>query len=111
MCSTSLITAMIAEFDLRCAACASLRAGRRPLRSVYLGGGTPSLLEVAEMSRLLAGTARRLPAVTDCEVTAEANLAVNNTGDFHQLVAVIFDGQGGNSSTNAGRERAFVAAH
>jgi len=68
-----LISAMIAEFELRRAACASLRAGRRPLRSVYLGGGTPSLLAVAEMSRLLAGTAQRLPAVTDCEVTAEAN--------------------------------------
>ena len=65
------VAAMLAEFDLRRARCAVLREGRRPLRTVYLGGGTPSLLTGEQMARLLAGTAGRLLCAPDLEVTAE----------------------------------------
>jgi oxygen-independent coproporphyrinogen-3 oxidase len=45
----------------------------RPIISVFLGGGTPSLLSVAALDRLLSGLRARLPLVPDCEVTLEAN--------------------------------------
>lgn len=69
----AVVAAMAAEFTLRAGRCAALRAGRRPLRTVYVGGGTPSLLEPELLAGLLAATAGRLPAAPEQEVTAEAN--------------------------------------
>src|SRR5256886_14000369 len=43
------------------------------LRTVYLGGGTPSLLPAALMARLLAGIRARFEVEADAEVTLEAN--------------------------------------
>ncbi len=43
------------------------------LRTAYVGGGTPSVLEPGLMARLLEGTVGRLPAADRLEVTAEAN--------------------------------------
>ncbi len=68
-----LVAGIVAEFALRRQQCAVLREGRRPLETVYVGGGTPSVLEPELMVQLLAGTAGRLPAGADLEVTAEAN--------------------------------------
>ncbi len=68
-----LVAAVGSELSLRAGRCATLRAGRVRLRSVYVGGGTPSLLEPDLFARLLAETAGRLPAAPDLEVTAEAN--------------------------------------
>lgn len=45
------------------------------LRTVYLGGGTPSLLPAALMTALLAGVARPFELEPDAEVTLEANPA------------------------------------
>ena len=45
---------------------------RRPIRTLYLGGGTPSLLSPATVARLL-DAARRHGLQTDAEVTLEAN--------------------------------------
>jgi oxygen-independent coproporphyrinogen-3 oxidase len=61
------------EFELRRERCAVLREGRRPLRTAYLGGGTPSQLEPPLMADLLAATVGRLPRAADLELTAEAN--------------------------------------
>ena len=50
--------------------------GRLPfggLRTVYLGGGTPSLLPAELMARLLAGIRAVLQVEADAEVTLEAN--------------------------------------
>ncbi len=44
-----------------------------PLGSVYLGGGTPSLLRADEMSRLLAAAEDTFGLTPDCEITLEAN--------------------------------------
>ena len=46
--------------------------GRRVL-SVFLGGGTPSLLAPATVERLLAAVRARLPLEPGCEITLEAN--------------------------------------
>jgi oxygen-independent coproporphyrinogen-3 oxidase len=43
------------------------------LRTVYLGGGTPSLLPAELMSRLLAGIRERFALEADAEITLEAN--------------------------------------
>lgn len=67
------VDGVLAELDLRLAACPVLRQGRRPLVSAYLGGGTPSQLEPELVVRLLEGTVGRLPAAADLELTAEAN--------------------------------------
>lgn len=45
----------------------------RPLRSVYLGGGTPSLFAPAAVARLLDGVRRGFPLERAAEVTLEAN--------------------------------------
>lgn len=68
-----LSEAIAGEFALRRERCAALGGGRVELRSVYVGGGTPSLLEPDLLARLLAATAGRLPAAPGLEVTAEAN--------------------------------------
>lgn len=45
----------------------------RPLRSIFIGGGTPSLFPGEEVARLLSGVRARLPLTPDLEVTLEAN--------------------------------------
>lgn len=46
--------------------------GRR-VHSVFLGGGTPSLLSGAAVDELLAAVRSRLPLLPDAEITLEAN--------------------------------------
>lgn len=45
----------------------------RPVVSVFLGGGTPSLFEPAQIERLIAGIRALLPLQPACEITLEAN--------------------------------------
>ncbi|MBK1712132.1 radical SAM family heme chaperone HemW [Rubrivivax gelatinosus] len=62
------VAALIADLD------ASLPlVWGRPVQSVFIGGGTPSLLEPELIDRLLAAVRARLPLVPGCEVTLEAN--------------------------------------
>lgn len=49
------------------------RLGARAAATVFLGGGTPSLLEPAQVARLLAGVESAFPFAADIEVTLEAN--------------------------------------
>ena len=49
------------------------RVEGRPIRSIFLGGGTPSLFSPEAVARLLAGVWTRLPVAQDAEVTLEAN--------------------------------------
>lgn len=46
--------------------------GRR-IVSVFIGGGTPSLLSAAGLDRLLSDIRALLPLAPDCEITLEAN--------------------------------------
>ncbi len=48
-------------------------AGRRPLSSIFFGGGTPSLMSVKGFEFLMQGIARRLPFAEGIEITLEAN--------------------------------------
>ncbi len=45
----------------------------RPVYSVFIGGGTPSLFEPEQIDRLIAGARARLPLEPMCEITLEAN--------------------------------------
>jgi len=45
----------------------------RPVHTVFLGGGTPSLLSAAGMDRLLSDIRALLPLDADAEITMEAN--------------------------------------
>ena len=45
----------------------------RPVHSIFIGGGTPSLFSPQAIDRLLGAVRARLPLVADCEITLEAN--------------------------------------
>lgn len=49
------------------------RVWGRPVLTVFIGGGTPSLLSVRALDALLSGVRARLPLAADAEVTLEAN--------------------------------------
>ena len=49
------------------------RRGGRSLATLYLGGGTPSLVPPGELSKLFAELDRYFPRLPDAEVTLEAN--------------------------------------
>ena len=57
-------------------------ADGRPVASVFLGGGTPSLFGVGAIAELLEGLAARLPFLPDAEVTMEANPGTIEHGRF-----------------------------
>jgi len=47
--------------------------GGREISTIFIGGGTPSLLSAAAMQHLLDGVRRRLPLNATAEITMEAN--------------------------------------
>lgn len=60
--------AFISELD-RCAA----ETGSREVTSIFVGGGTPSLMPPETMAAIIDGIAARWPIAPDVEITAEAN--------------------------------------
>jgi len=45
----------------------------RPVVSIFIGGGTPSLFEPAQIAELISDLRARLPLEPGCEITLEAN--------------------------------------
>jgi oxygen-independent coproporphyrinogen-3 oxidase len=60
---------------------------RPPLRSLYLGGGTPSLLPVADVAALVELVHERYGLAGDAEITLEANPGPDERGDAAALRA------------------------
>ena len=58
---------------------------RRPAHTIFLGGGTPSLMPPAAIERILAGVRAHFNLADDAEVTMEAN---PDTVDLAYLTAV-----------------------
>lgn len=58
------------------------RTKDRAVDTVYFGGGTPTLLPIADFSRILQAIAAHYTLSPDCEITAECNPA---TADFAYL--------------------------
>jgi oxygen-independent coproporphyrinogen-3 oxidase len=61
--------------------------GKRPLTSIFIGGGTPSLLSGDTVSRLLEEIGLRLPRSVDVEITLEANPGTAESESFHAFRA------------------------
>lgn len=59
----------------------------RPVHSIFIGGGTPSLFSAAGMARLVSDLRARLPLVPDCEITMEANPGTFEKDRFHAFRA------------------------
>lgn len=57
-------------------------AGRRPIESLFIGGGTPSLLPGQEVARLLQGIGEVAPFAQSIEITLEANPGAAEAGRF-----------------------------
>lgn len=73
----SYLEALIADLE----ADLPLVAGR-PLVSIFIGGGTPSLLSAGFYERLLQAVASRLALADDIEITLEANPGTLERGRF-----------------------------
>ena len=76
------IEALHAELGLR-ADLAEQRfgAGRPPLETIYLGGGTPSLLSPGAVADLLTKVRQRFGLAAHAEITLEANPGPDERGD------------------------------
>jgi oxygen-independent coproporphyrinogen-3 oxidase len=66
---------------------AALLAGRT-LTSVFIGGGTPTVLASAELTRLLEAVRRHYRLSLDCEITCEANPGTVDRPKFQLLRAL-----------------------
>jgi oxygen-independent coproporphyrinogen-3 oxidase len=79
----SYLEALTAELELRADALDE-RWGttRPPLRSLYLGGGTPSLLPVDAVARVVTLARERYGLEPDAEVTLEVNPGPDERGDM-----------------------------
>jgi oxygen-independent coproporphyrinogen-3 oxidase len=55
----------------------------RPVHSIFIGGGTPSLFSAKGIARLISDLRARLPFVPDCEITLEANPGTFEKDRFH----------------------------
>lgn len=73
----SYLAALIADLE----ADLPLVAGR-PLASIFIGGGTPSLMSADFYARLLQAVTSRLPLAPDIEITLEANPGTLERGRF-----------------------------
>jgi oxygen-independent coproporphyrinogen-3 oxidase len=61
------------------------------IESIFFGGGTPSLLSVNQISRILSRTLKLFPVNRNCEITLEANpddLDMNYLRDLKNYTAV-----------------------
>lgn len=57
----------------------------RPIASVFIGGGTPSLFSPASINRILTALDRHPGLATDCEITLEANPGTRERTNFVDL--------------------------
>jgi putative oxygen-independent coproporphyrinogen III oxidase len=64
----SYISALLADLDHD-----QPRITGRPVESIFIGGGTPSLFSVSAIASLLDGIRARVDLAPDCEITLEAN--------------------------------------
>ncbi len=59
----------------------------RPIGSIFIGGGTPSLFSPETIARLLSGVLARLPLLPGAEITLEANPGAVEAGRFAEFRA------------------------
>jgi putative oxygen-independent coproporphyrinogen III oxidase len=74
---STYIDALLRDFDFELP-----RIAQRRIDSVFFGGGTPSLFQPDEYSRLLTELRRRIAFADDAEITLEANPGTIERGRF-----------------------------
>jgi oxygen-independent coproporphyrinogen-3 oxidase len=79
--AAAFVLALHAEIDLRADAIVAAGVPISPLQSVYLGGGTPSLLPADAVDALLRHVSDRFGIAAGAEVTIEANPGPDERGD------------------------------
>lgn len=57
----------------------------RPVQSVYVGGGTPTVLAVTQLTAILSEIRSHLTLASDCEITVEAHPSTISEQDLVQL--------------------------
>ncbi len=57
----------------------------RPLRSIFIGGGTPTVLSAPQLTQLFAAVRANFQLAADCEITCEANPGTVDRGKFQLL--------------------------
>jgi putative oxygen-independent coproporphyrinogen III oxidase len=67
------ITALLDDLDTDLGWLAENGVKARPIQSIFIGGGTPSILSVESYQHLFTGLKKRLIFVEDIEITMEAN--------------------------------------
>ena len=77
------VTALMADIDAQ----TQWLQGRQ-ISSIFIGGGTPSLLPIRQYQRLFDYLQRRLPFADDIEVTMEANPGTLEHAPFAQYLQV-----------------------
>jgi oxygen-independent coproporphyrinogen-3 oxidase len=81
------VDALLTELDLRAELLdASFGSGRPALETLYLGGGTPTLLPPPDITRLVARVRSRFGLAAGAEVTIEANPGPDERGIATALV-------------------------
>lgn len=60
----------------------------RQIDSIFIGGGTPSLLPICEYRRLFDGLRTMLDIAKDCEITLEANPATLEHAPFEEYLSL-----------------------
>lgn len=78
------LRALAVELDLRAA---SDEFWGAPVETIYLGGGTPTVLPSEWLADLLTRARRLFPVAGDCEVTVEANPGTVNNASLEALFA------------------------
>src|SRR6185436_11861552 len=76
------VSALIADLEL-----ALPQVWGRPVHTVFLGGGTPSLLSPRALDQLLSAIRARLPVAPDAEITLEANPGTFEAQKFNDFRA------------------------
>lgn len=66
-------------------AAGAVRHGGRPVDSVFIGGGTPTVLSGSQLERIVSGLRAGFQLLPGCEVTVEANPGTTDQGRFAQL--------------------------
>ena len=61
-----------------------LRCAERPLSSIFIGGGTPSLFEAESYARLLGFVREQFTLADNAEITLEANPGTADAGRFSE---------------------------
>ncbi|CAN5848282.1 N/A [soil metagenome] len=78
----AFVSALLVEIRLRADAARRAFGDLRPLASVYIGGGTPSLLSAQQIGAVLAATDTGFGLAAECEITLEANPGPGERGDL-----------------------------